>query len=342
IDGDGDPDLFVGGLVRPGNYPFSPRSYVLLNEGGRFQDVTSDWSPTLAEPGMVRDAQWGDFNGDNRPDLLLVGEWMAPRLWLNQGSSLQEATTPAGLAEFTGWWNRLELADMDGDGDLDAVAGNLGLNSRYKATPAEPVCIYAADYDQNGRVDPILCYYIQGKNYPTHPRDQMIQQMLMVRKRYARYHEYGTRTFEELFTPEERSAATIFKASHMASSYLENMGDGTFKVHSLPIEAQFSTAKALLLRDLNGDGHKDILLAGNTYATDTQVGWYDAFNGLVLLGDGEGHFSPLPASQTGLKLDGAVRHLNWVEVGGAPLLIGTRNRGPLGLYRWSGEASLPN
>lgn len=339
MDDDGDMDLFVGSLVRPEHYPFSPQSYLLKNEGGKFTDVTDEIAPSLREAGMVRDARWGDFNGDKRPDLMLVGEWMAPQLWLNQGNSLQEASTPAGLADYAGWWNSLELADMDGDGDLDAIAGNLGLNSRYQASQAEPVCIYAADYDQNGQIDPILCHYIEGKNYPTHPRDLLIDQMLMIRKRYARYRDYGSRTFEALFTAEERADATVFKATHMASSYLENMGDATFKVHPLPIEAQFSTVHAIHIRDLNQDNIPDLILAGNTYATDTQVGWYDAFNGLILQGDGKGGFLPLPAAIGGLKLDGAVRQLDWIERNGQSLLIGAQNKGALGLYSLSAEST---
>jgi hypothetical protein len=202
-----------------------------------------------------------------------------------------------------GWWNSLTGADFDSDGDIDYVAGNLGLNSRYKASPEQPVCIYAKDYDGNGRMDPVLCHYIEGEQRPAHPRDVLISQIVGMRGRFLNYADYGKATYETMFSEEERKDAFVVRGQRFASSYLENLGNGKFAVRDLPMPAQVTPIYGMLAEDFDGDGHTDLLLAGNSYAPETLTGWYDAGIGLYMRGDGKGNFQPVPATRSGFFAD---------------------------------------
>ncbi len=313
-DRDGDLDLFVGGRVSPGRYPMPGRSYLLQNNRGPngaplFTDVTARVCPKLVKPGMVTSALWTDFDNDNRPDLIVTGEFMPIRFFKNTEDRLREVTTETGLTHTVGWWNSLAAGDFDEDGDMDYVAGNLGLNSRYRASPAEPLCIYAKDYDKNGTIDPVMCYFVQGQNYPSHTRSDLIKQINPMRGRFNTFLDYATARFEDSFLPSELADAYVVKSECFESSYIENRGNGRFVRRALPMDAQIGPVYGLLPGDHNGDGHPDLLLTGNSYATEVSTGRYDALTGLLLAGDGTGRFRPVRSAATGFRADGDAKGL---------------------------------
>lgn len=309
-DRDGDLDLFVGGRVLPRNYPMPARSYVLRNDTDRpnapkFTNVTEQVAPGLANMGMVTAALWSDFDNDGQVDLVVAGEFMPVTFFKNRRGRLQRVATQLP----TGWWNSLTAGDFDNDGDMDYVVGNLGLNSRFKASAAEPVSVYAKDYDQNGTLDPIFCCYNQGKCYPVPPRDQLAEQVPGLKKRFSSYAAYGQLTFSEMLTPEELNGAYVAQATEFRSSYLENRGNGTFRLQPLPMMAQTAPVFGMLTEDVDQDGQLDVLLVGNNYGSDVQVGRYDAMKGLLLRGNGRGDFQPTTLSRSGFCADRDARSL---------------------------------
>lgn len=324
-DRDGDLDLFVGGRIVPGRYPLPARSFLLRNDSRpgapRFTDVTHAVAPGLEKAGLVTSALWTDFDGDGRVDLLLTGEWMPLCFFRNEGGKLVDATASAGLAGSNGWWNSLVAGDFDGDGDTDYLAGNMGLNSRFKASPTEPVRVQARDFDGNGSLDPVLSYYIQGKSYPVAPRDVMIDQIMTMKGRFPRYADYAAATIDQTFTPEELKDAYLAESYTMRSSLVENLGGGKFALRPLPMPAQFSPAYGMVAADRNGDGKLDVLLVGNSYATDTQLGWYDASVGALLLGDGKGGFTDAGYARSGFFVDGDAKGAAELMIDGRRSLI---------------------
>jgi hypothetical protein len=302
-DRDGDLDLFVGGRIAPAQYPKPARSLLLRNDRGRFTDATAKICPELATAGLVTTALWTDFDGDGHVDLLVAGEWMPLSFFRNTGKAFENVTGTTGLSHTTGWWNSLAGADFDHDGDVDYVAGNLGLNNKYNASPGQPLCVYAKDYDGNGRLDPIMCHYIGGEQRPSHPRDALIGQIVGMRGRFKTYADYGKATYETMFTEEERKDAFVVRSERFSNSYLENLGGGKFVIHDLPMPVQVAPLYGLLVDDYDGDGHLDVLLAGNSYASETLTGWYDAGVGQYLRGDGKGHFAPVPVTRSGFFAD---------------------------------------
>lgn len=320
MDGDGDLDLFVGGRVLPGRYPLLPRSFLLRNDGGVFSDATSELAPELLTPGMVSDAVWADLTGDASPELLLVGEWMPPMLFAYQNGKLAR-TDVAAFQQAGGWWNRILAHDFDKDGDLDLVLGNRGLNGLIRATTHEPACIYGKDFDGNGSIDPITCYYIQGKSYPMHSRDELLGQMNFLKKKFVRYADYADATMTDIFSPEQLQDALILQAHTFASSYVENLGDGNFVLTPLPSEAQVAPVFGLVAGDYTGDGHDDLLLSGNFYPARVEMGRYDASIGLMLAGDGKGGFRPVPLQESGFFVPGDVRNMQALRMAGGETAI---------------------
>ncbi|MGB2313311.1 MAG: VCBS repeat-containing protein [Flavobacteriaceae bacterium] len=199
-DNDGDQDLFIAGRILPNQYPYAPNSYLLENSGkGIFKDVTDDVAEGLKNIGMVSDALWTDFNGDNQPDLMLVGEWMPITLFENQNGNFKNISEEVGFKNSDGWWNTVAKADFDQDGDMDYVAGNFGLNSQLKTSVEYPIGIFAKDYDKNGSVDPILSCYDEGKNYPVFSKDDIQQQLTILKNRFVRYNEYADLTIDQIY-----------------------------------------------------------------------------------------------------------------------------------------------
>lgn len=334
IDGDGDPDLFVGGRLVPEAYPYPPRSYILENDGkGHFTDVTGKYNKSLLTPGMVTDALWTDFNGDGRPDLIMVGEWMPVRVFRNDGGILTEITDQCGLKDSEGWWNTIVAGDFDKDGDIDYVAGNLGLNSQIKASVAEPVTIYAKDFDNNGTIDAIMCYFIQGVSYPFYSKDDLQSQMPFIEKKYPTYESYTRQKITDIFSADELKDALKLKANVFASCYLENVGKEQFRLHPLPREAQFSPVYAIKCGDFNNDGKMDMIVAGNFYGTRIKFGEYDANRGLLLEGNGRGGFTVLDDLHSGFRISGEVRDIKDVKMAsGKDILVFALNNDSVKIY----------
>jgi len=345
-DRDGDLDLFVGGRIVPGEYPLPARSFLLRNDplpgGGRtsFTDVTREVAPGLSQAGLVTAALWTDYDNDGWVDLLVAGEFMPLQFYRNVQGQLKNETQKTGLQNTGGWWNSLSAGDFDQDGDTDYLAGNLGLNSRFRASPEEPLCVYASDYDKNGSIDPVMCYYIQGENYIAHPRNKLIAQISAMRARFRTYTDYADATFEESFLPEELSLAYVVRSDRFESSYLENLGEGKFSIKALPMEAQVGPVYGMLTDDFDEDGNLDVLLAGNSYATEVETGRYDAHVGLYLQGDGQGNFTPVEAQKSGFRAGGDAKGMAGViGVNGQQMILIANNADSLQAYSIKGKSS---
>ncbi|WP_128547492.1 VCBS repeat-containing protein [Larkinella soli] len=337
-DRDGDLDLFVGGRIIPREYPRPARSGLLRNEGGRFTDVTEQVAPGLSRIGLVCAALWTDTDNDDWPDLLLAGEWMPITLFKNnRGQTFNHSATPS-FNHSTGWWNSLTAGDFDNDGDMDYVAGNVGLNGRYRASEQQPVSLYANDYDKNGSLDPIMSAYNGGKEYPVHPRETLTDQMPSFRQKFQLFSVYGRSGLQEVLPEPTRAGAIVRRATWFASTYIENQGAGRFALRPLPVEAQLAPGFGMRPIDFDRDGHLDLLMVGNNYASEVLTGWYDAGIGLCLRGDGKGGFVPLPLSRTGFLADGDAKGLAEVALkDGRSLLVVTQNQDSLRAFRHTGH-----
>lgn len=314
IDRDGDLDIFVGGRLVPGRYPVTPGSRILMNDGnGNFTDVTSTVAPDMEKLGMVTDAAWIDINRDGLPDLMVVGEWMPVTIFLNENGKLIDASDTYIKFPSTGWWNTLHAEDMDGDGDLDVVLGNCGLNTQFRASQDEPLTLYYDDFDANGSVDPIMCYFIDGISYPAASRDDLIAQLPALKKLFGNYGDYADATINDILSEEQLQQASLLKAELMETVYLENRGNEGFILHRLPREAQYAPVYGLASLDANHDGHKDLLLAGNNSWTRIKYGRYTANHGVLLVGDGKGGFRYVPQYESGLNIRADVRSLERIQ-----------------------------
>ncbi len=314
FDGDGDLDLFVGARSVGGAYGLAPHSFLLKNDGqGHFTDATS-MLPDNGVLGMVTDAQWLDADGDHLSDLVVVGEWMAVTILRNTGGGFTKNEIPASA----GLWNCVRSADLDGDGDPDLLAGNLGLNSILRASPTEPLGLWVKDFDNNGSFDPILTLYRQGRNCIFADKDLLISQLAMLRKRYVDYRKFSQSTFEEVFTEEMRTQAIHREVQELASCWIENRGKEPCILHPLPMIAQCSPVFAMLPGDFNGDGKTDVLLGGNFYEVQPSIGRFDASFGSLLLNDGHGNWQSVEPAESGFWLNGPVRDLQFLDRIGLP------------------------
>jgi hypothetical protein len=334
FDKDGDLDLFVGGRNTPREYPLPGQSYILRNDGDVFTNVTKRVSPALEAIGMVTAALWTDFDKDGQVDLIVVGEWMPISFFKNERGTLRDVTATTGLTNTSGWWNSLVAGDFDNDGDTDYVAGNLGLNSKFKASAQEPVTIYAKDFDGNGNIDPVIGYYIQGHNYPAAARDGLTDQIVSMRRRFTSYTDYADVTFDKLFTEEEIKDAYVGRSYTFSSSYIENLGNGKFSIRALPVQAQFAPVFGMVASDYNRDGNLDLLLVGNSHASDTGTGYYDASNGTLLAGNGKGGFAAVAAKAAGFSVRGDAKAMaRLVTQDEKPLVLVSVNADSLKVFR---------
>jgi hypothetical protein len=330
FDGDGDLDLFRTGHSFAGKYPLAPRSYLLENRNGALIDITPD---ALKEIGMATTATWADLDKDGKPELVLTGEWMAVRVFkIGADKSVNEITNEVGLGKTNGWWNRIVAVDIDGDGDLDLIGGNQGLNNQMRPSVAEPMTIVAGDFDENGSIDPIISYYIQGKSYPIATRDELLDQIAPLRRFFTNYASYADATIQTFLSADQIDKALKLSVYTFESTVFLNNGKGVFTPKALPIEAQFAPIKAILAQDFNHDGKLDLLLAGNNFGERAQTGFQDAMHGLLLLGKGKGDFEAAKPSQTGLFIPQETCHFASVKTKTQSLIIAAINNAPVKVF----------
>ena len=327
-DQDGDLDLFIGGRVTPGTYPKIPRSYLLENHKGLFKNITSE---RMSEVGMISTAIWTDFDVDGEQDLMLTGEFMPITIFLKKDGEFNDKIE---IENSSGWWNDIAAGDFDHDGDEDYILANAGLNMRLKAGDTEPIRIYANDFDQNGSIDPIMTHFVNGIEHPVVSRDKIVNQIPAIKNRFQDYHSYASASFQDLFKSAEKEGMMILEADHFESSYIENIGQGKYELHALPLSIQLSTIQDILIQDINDDRHLDAILIGNNYSPDVSLGRIDAFRGAVMLGKGDGTFQIENGDDTGMIVAGDARCI--VELksadGESKYIVGN-NKGPIEVFK---------
>jgi len=333
-DQDGDLDLFVGGRISGGNYPMSPRSTLLTNEStGTTVKFSINRSNDLEQVGMVTDAEWVDLDNDTWPDLVLTGEWMPVSIFKNDQGVLKNRTNAAGLGNSNGWWFSLEKGDFDGDGDIDFVAGNFGENNQFKASVTEPMRYYIQDIDNNGRIDPILTYYIDGISYPWPTRDELMSQVSALKKQYVSYDSYAKTNTDEFLKTNNIEPRFTLEIFTLASAFIENNGDETFSLKALPKPVQDSAIQDFVYSDFDGDGTAEVLIAGNLFPFRVSQGSIDASFGSMLSFD-QGNFNLVPKSGK-LWLDGDIKSLSVLKhTSGKKRLLVSRNNDHPSLYSY--------
>jgi hypothetical protein len=342
-DHDGDLDLFVSGRVDPGNYPRPVSSFIWRNDSKNgnvlFTDVTQTVAGDLVNCGMVCDALFTDFDNDGWPDLIMAGEWMSLAFLKNDHGKFVDVTPQTGISKNHGWWNSIAAGDFDHDGDMDYIVGNLGRNSYFRANKEYPVHVYAKDFDNNGIFDMIPSIYLPDiennkREFPGNGRDDLLKQINNMRKKFPSYKSYALSDMNQVLTDTERKGALVMVANNFETVLLRNEGNGEFTLVPLPREAQFSVINGMVVDDFDGDGNLDLVMNGNDYGTDVTVGRYDAFNGLLLNGNGQGGFEPKSILQSGIFIPGNGKALvKLCCANNQYLLAGSQNRGPLKVFR---------
>lgn len=320
FNGDGAPDLFIAARSVPGEYGKIPRSYLLQNDGkGHFTDVTATRAKELMEPGMITQSSWFDIDKDGDQDLLITTEWNGIYAYMNNKGNFTKST----LIEKKGWWNFVLPVDIDNDGDIDLIAGNLGLNSRLQATEKEPVKLYYNDFDANGRKEQVLTYFLHGRELSFANKDELQKQIPMLKKKFLYAEDFAKADLEKIFTKEKLNASEILQADYFSNAVFINDGKMKFTAQALPWQAQLSSLRDAVVIDANKDNLPDILLVGNYYKNNIQMGRYDADFGTILLNKGKGNFTA--ENINGLQIKGEARHIRKIRINGKEAFVVARN-----------------
>jgi hypothetical protein len=334
FDDDGDLDLFVGGRFEPGKYPLSSRSYILRNDNQKFVDVTKTLNSDLLYPGTVTDAKWSDVDKDGKTDLIIVGEWMPVRVFKNTQNSFKEITNAMGLDQTHGWWNCVEVADLNKDGYHEIIAGNIGMNSFFRSTIKNPVRIVAKDFDNSGSIDPVVTYYntIEQERFIVHNRLVLIDQIPPIKKLFETFTHYATTPFESAFSSKDLRGAFEGSLNLQTSCIFLNNNGKKFQLTELPQIAQISTVNDVLADDLNNDGHTDLVLVGNNLSTETLFGAFDASVGCVMLGNGKLEWKTLSPEETGFIANKDAKMIKAARSNLGQMIIISNNNSNMDLY----------
>ena len=335
FDGDGIEELFIGGAAVPGKYPYPERSYILKLRNFKFEDITAQIAPELMKPGIVKDAKWADLNGDGKLDLVIVGEWMPVMIFINENGSLRNASSEYGTEKLKGWWYSVEVADLNNDGKLDIILGNVGLNTKFKASEKEPFYVFADDFDQNGTVDIVLSKMYNGQLVPSRGRECSSEQMPFIINKFPTYEAYATAGLSDILGKDNIEQALKLEVNSFASTVLINKGS-SFERIDLPNLAQISPINRIIVDDFNGDKIPDLLIAGNMFETEVETPRYDAGNGLLLIGDGKGRFEGLNVSKSGFFAPHNVKDLAYLRntASGKPLIIVGNNNDEIQVFEF--------
>ncbi len=334
-DGDGDFDLFVGIRLQPFSFGLPVNGYLLENDGkGNFTNVSDKKAPALKSLGMITDMEWADIDKDNDLDMIIVGEWMPVKIFINNRGFFTDESVKFGIADTDGWWHSIRACDLNGDGYMDFVAGNHGLNTLFKASVSKPVTMYVNDFDLNGNVEQIICAYNGNVSYPVIMKDELVKQIPSLEKKYPKFNDYKNQTINDIFTTDVIQRSVILKSKLMESCVFINNAKGAFKIQSLPVEAQFAPVYAIFCNDFDNDGKIDIVLGGNQQRAKPHTGIYEAGYGLLLKGNENGKFSAIPPEISGIKTKGDIRDLEVIKINGKPMLLIARNNNKFEFYRF--------
>jgi hypothetical protein len=327
-DADGDMDLFVGGNVIPGQYPLSPNSYLLRNDGGRFTDVTPQ-NQALAQVGMVSEVKFSDYDGDGDPDLVVVGEWMQPTFFENIDGAFDLAQV-GGLEQTEGWWFSVEEGDFDNDGDMDYFVGNIGKNNKFQPKKDKPIYIYAKDFDNNGSFDVALSKINDGRLVPVRGKECSSEQNPFLLDKIKTYKEFASLEMKDIYGEDKLKDAFRLSAHNFETSYLENLGGGQFEVHKLPNQVQTGPTMAMVKGDFDQDGNLDLMGVGAIYDAEVETIRYDSNYGYVLLGDGQGNFSY--STEFDPFIDKDAKDMATIQIKGKTHYIVLANNAPLEVF----------
>ncbi len=326
-DKDGDLDIFTGARLKSFLYGVPVDATIWENKGdGTFKALTKKEIPAFERIGLVTDAEWMDIDQDDDLDVVVVGEWMPITILENENGSF----TKRRLKHTNGWWNCMEVADLNNDGQLDVVLGNQGYNSRIQTTQNEPAELYVNDFDKNGMIEQILCTYNEGTSYPVVLRSDLVKQLPALKKDFLKYHDYKGKTINDIFSEERVNRSIRLKANYMANAIAWNEG-GTFRLEELPNLAQLSSVYAIELEDINKDGYTDILLGGNLMGIKPEIGIQNGSYSLLLLNQRDGTFDPLLPNQSGISIEGQIRDFQAITIGNKEYLLVAMNNEPIRL-----------
>ncbi|MCK4701693.1 MAG: VCBS repeat-containing protein, partial [Bacteroidales bacterium] len=335
FDNDGDMDLFVGIRLFPFLYGVPVNGYLLENDGyGNFSNVSGKRAPGLKEIGMITDMTWADVDNDGDSDMVIVGDWMPVKIFINDQGVFSDESERFGLSNTEGWWKKIIAKDLNKDGNVDFVLGNHGLNSRFKASAKQPATMYVNDFDLNGSVEQIICAYNGDKSYPVVMKGDLIKQIPALGKKYKKFEDYMEQTIEDIFPDEVLQRAVKLNARVLESCVMINTGPGYFHLNSLPVEAQFSPVYAIAADDFDNDGICDIVIGGNQYRAKPETGIYDASYGLYLKGNIDETWSAVPSLISGLFTKGEIRDLEILNIFGRRIIVVVRNNDKLEFYKY--------